>query len=81
MRVQSGALSVLPATVIASERMDASDGWRLLESGELIHIDGDLNVTSSIVVDRPPAKMIDLKALGAQAVAAQGEGPADVPAA
>ena len=35
MRVQSGALSVLPATVIASERMDASDGWRLLESGEL----------------------------------------------
>ena len=81
MRVQSGALSILPATVIASERMDASDGWRLLDSGELIHVDGDLNVTSTIVVPDPPAKMIDLQAMGAQAMAAQGEGPADVPAA
>jgi predicted glutamine amidotransferase len=81
MRVQSGALSVLPATVIASERMDSSDGWRLLESGELIHIDENLNVTSEVVVDRPPAKLIDLQAMGAQAVAAQGQGPADLPAA
>jgi predicted glutamine amidotransferase len=81
MRVQSGALSILPATVIASERMDASDGWRLLDSGELIHVDGDLGVTSTIAVPDPPAKMIDLQAMGAQAAAAQGEGPADVPAA
>jgi predicted glutamine amidotransferase len=81
MRVQSGALSILPATVIASERMDASDGWRLLDSGELIHVDADLGVTSTIAVPDPPAKMIDLQAMGAQAAAAQGEGPADVPAA
>lgn len=81
MRVQSGALSILPATVIASERMDSSDGWRLLESGELIHVDGDLGVTSTIAVPEPPAKMIDLQAMGAQAAAAQGEGPADIPAA
>jgi hypothetical protein len=60
--------------------MDSSDGWRLLESGELIHIDENLNVSSQVVVDRPPAKLIDLQAMGAQAVAAQ-EGPADLPAA
>jgi predicted glutamine amidotransferase len=81
MRVQSGALSILPATVIASERMDSSDGWRLLESGELIHVDENLNLTSTVVVSDPPAKMIDLQQMSAQAAAAQGEGPADVPAA
>lgn len=81
MRVHSGELSILPATVIASERMDSSAGWRLLESGELIHVDSDLNVTSSIVVDHPPAKLIDLQEMSAQAAAAQGAGPADMPAA
>ena len=39
MRVHSGELALRPATVIASERMDQSDGWRLVDSGELIHID------------------------------------------
>ena len=39
MRVQSRELSFLPATVIASERMNANLGWRLLESGELVHVD------------------------------------------
>ena len=34
-----GRASFLPATVIASERMNANLGWRLLESGELIHVD------------------------------------------
>jgi predicted glutamine amidotransferase len=81
MRVQAGELSFLPATVIASERMDSSAGWRLLESGELIHIDANLDVTSTIAVDHPPAKLIDLKEMSAQAAAAQGEGPADAPAA
>jgi hypothetical protein len=61
--------------------MDSSDGWRILDSGELIHIDENLNVTSEIVVDHPPAKLIDLQAMGAQAAAAQGQGPADAPAA
>jgi predicted glutamine amidotransferase len=81
MRVQSGELSILPATVIASERMDASSGWRLLESGELIHVDENLNVTSTMAVPDPPAKLIDLEELSAQAAAAQREGPADAPAA
>ncbi len=56
----SGQLSILPATVIASQPMDSNPGWRMLESGELIHIDGDLNVTSTIAVPDPPASMLEL---------------------
>ena len=80
MRVQSGALSVLPATVIASERMDSSDGWRLLESGELIHIDENLNVTHN--GGRPPAREADRPpGAGRAGGGGPGRGPADIPAA
>jgi predicted glutamine amidotransferase len=81
MRVHSGELSILPATVIASERMDSSAGWRLLESGELVHVDADLRVTSTMAVADPPENLIDLREMGAQAAAAQGEDPAGAPAA
>ena len=73
MRVQSGALSILPATVIASERMDSSPGWRLLESGELIHVDPGLQITTTIAVPDPPARMM---VLSAQEAVAQAEDPA-----
>lgn len=61
-RVFSGELAILPATVIASQRMDANPTWRLLESGELIHVDSRLKVTSTIAVSDPPAKMMELTA-------------------
>jgi glutamine amidotransferase len=73
LRVLSGELSVLPATVVASEPMDSSPGWRLLESGELVHVDPELRVTSTIAVPDPPAHMIDLSE---QEAVAQGEEPA-----
>jgi predicted glutamine amidotransferase len=76
MRVQAGELSFLPATVIASERMNTNFGWRLLESGELIHVDSQLTVTSTIAVPDPPAHMIDLAKLSARAAVAQGQEPA-----
>ena len=60
MRVHSGELSLLPATVIASERMDRSGGWRRFESGELIHVDPELRVTSTMAITEPPAKMMEL---------------------
>lgn len=59
-RVVSGQLAIIPATVIASQPMDQSLGWRLLESGELIHIDADLGVSSQVVVAEAPAKMLEL---------------------
>jgi glutamine amidotransferase len=61
-RVFSGQLAIRPATVIASQPMDTNPLWRLLESGELIHVDAELNVTSRIAVPDPPARMLELTA-------------------
>jgi glutamine amidotransferase len=68
-RVFSGQLAILPATVVASQPMDSQPGWRMLESGELIHVDPALNVTSSVVVDGPPATLMELTAKEAVAQA------------
>jgi glutamine amidotransferase len=76
MRVQSRELSILPATVIASEPMDSNPQWRLLESGELIHVDPQLRVTSTIAVTQAPADLIDLSTFSKRAAIAQGEEPA-----
>ncbi len=72
-RVFSGQLSILPATVIASQPMDTNPLWRQLESGELIHVDENLRVTSTIAVPDPPAHMMELTA---KEEAAQREDPA-----
>jgi len=73
MRVLSAELSILPATAIASQRMDASPGWRLFEPGELVHVDSRLQVTTTIAVPDPPAQMIELRP---EEAVAQAEGPA-----
>ena len=72
-RVFSGQLAILPATVIASQPMDTNPLWRRLESGELVHVDPELRVTSTIAVPDPPAKMLELTS---QEVVAQHEDPA-----
>lgn len=61
-RVFSGQLSLLPATVIASQPMDSDPGWRLLQPGELVHVDPELRVSSAIVLSEPPAHMLELTA-------------------
>lgn len=61
-RVFSGELAILPATVIASQRMDSNPTWRMMEPGELIHVDSRLKVTSTIAVPDPPVKMMELTA-------------------
>jgi glutamine amidotransferase len=73
MRVRSGELARKPCVVIASERMDDDAGWRLLEPGELVHVDGDLNVTSTTPVDRPPAQQLSLEDLTGKAASSQAE--------
>ena len=72
-RVFSGQLSILPATVIASQPMDTNPLWRMLESGELIHVDAELQVESMIAVPEPPAQMLELTT---QEAVAQQEDPA-----
>jgi predicted glutamine amidotransferase len=61
-RVFSGQLSIRPATIIASQPMDTNPLWRLLEPGELIHVDQELRVSSTIAVTDPPASMLELTA-------------------
>jgi predicted glutamine amidotransferase len=70
-RVRSEDMATRPAVVVASERLDEDAGWRLLAPGELIHVDPDLHVTSSIALDRPPAHQLTLADLGGKAAASQ----------
>ncbi len=72
IRVRSGDLATRPAVVVATERMDEDTGWRALESGELLHVDGDLGVSTRRVLDSPPAHPLTLADLGVKAAASQG---------
>ncbi len=71
IRVRSGDLSRAPAVVVASETMDEDAGWRALAPGELVHVGPDLSVSSTTVVDAPPAHQLTLADLGATAAASQ----------
>jgi predicted glutamine amidotransferase len=71
VRVRSEPLARHPSVIVASERMDEDPGWRLLESGELLHVGPALQVDSSIVLDRPPAQLLTLADLDPTAAAAQ----------
>jgi len=62
-----------PLVTIASERMDGDPGWRLLESGELLHVGPQLEVGSRRILEGPPAKQLSLADLGAQARASQAK--------
>lgn len=46
-----------PVVVVASERIDGSDDWRMLDPGELIHVGPDLQVSSTRAVDHPPVHL------------------------
>jgi glutamine amidotransferase len=71
MRVRAGDLASRPAVIIASERMDEDAGWRPLQSGELLHVDSDLNVTITRPLTAPPAHPLTLADLGVKAAVSQ----------
>lgn len=55
-RVTSADARTRPVVVVASERMDGDPGWREVRSGELLHVEPSLEITSqSIMHDRPTA--------------------------
>ena len=60
--VHAPALQALPAVVIASEELDGEQGWRMLTSGELVHVRPDLSVESAVVIPGPPAHLVPLPA-------------------
>ncbi len=71
MRVLSPDLALRPAAILASERMDDNPTWRSLESGELVHVDADLNVTVTRPLDQPPAHQLTLADLEPEVASSQ----------
>lgn len=60
--VHAPELHVLPSVVVASEELNGEHGWRMLASGELIHVRPDLTVESTVVLPEPPAHLVPLPA-------------------
>ncbi len=57
--------------------MDDDPGWRLLDSGELVHITSDLDVTATRAIGRPPVHRLTLDDL--EPPAASSQSPAKLP--
>jgi len=58
VRVRSAGLAHQRCVLVASEPMDEDAGWRLLRSGELVHVGPSLDVESTVAVDAPPAHVL-----------------------
>lgn len=73
--VRSEEAAQRSVVVLASEPMDEDPGWRSLESGELLHVDRDLNVSSTIAFPSPPTHQITLADLDEHGQASQSAPP------
>ncbi|MFI1538251.1 class II glutamine amidotransferase [Streptomyces anandii] len=71
LRVHSAHLADLPSVVVASERMDDNPDWRLMEPGELLHVDAELRTTRRVVLPDAPARPLTLDDLHPDAAASQ----------
>ena len=60
--IHAPALHELPSVVVASEDLDGERAWRMLASGELVHVRPDLTVESAVVLPDPPAHLVPLPA-------------------
>ena len=60
--VHAAELHVRPSVVVASEELDGEHGWRMLASGELVHVRPDLTVESTVVLPEAPAHLVPLPA-------------------
>jgi len=76
IRVHSADAGDQPSVVIASEPMDADPGWRPLASGELVHVDRELQISSTIAIEHPPRHPLTLADLAPHAAASQSAPPA-----
>jgi predicted glutamine amidotransferase len=71
IRAHSEHLRSRPSVVFATERMDDHPRWRLIEPGELVHVDAELQITRQVVLPDPPRHQLHLDDLSAAAQAAQ----------
>jgi predicted glutamine amidotransferase len=58
VRVRSAGLAHQRCVLVASEPMDEDAGWRVLRSGELVHVAPSLEVESTVAIDAPPAHVL-----------------------
>jgi predicted glutamine amidotransferase len=65
--------------VVASERMDSNPGWRMLPSGELVHVTDTLEVSRRLILEHPPARLLSLGELTPTAQASQAHAGSRLP--
>ena len=76
LRTRSEDLAGVGSVVIASEPMDDDPAWRLMDSGEMLHLAADGTVTSERPVG-PLARPLGLEDLGLSAAASQAHAAQD----
>jgi glutamine amidotransferase len=60
--VHAPDLADTAAVVVASEQLDGESGWRMLASGELVHVRPDLSVHAQLALPQSPAHLMPLPA-------------------
>jgi predicted glutamine amidotransferase len=58
IHAQSDLLCTRPSVVLATEPMDDDPRWRLLHPGELVHIDGSLQIDRTMILPDPPRHLL-----------------------
>ena len=71
IQAHSPALADRHLVIVATERMTDDPQWRLMEPGELLHVNQDLDIESHLAFTQRPQRMIKLDELDATAAASQ----------
>ena len=71
INVQSAHLQSRPSLLVASEPMDDDPRWRLLDSGELVHVLPDLGIETSRPFPAQPRRRLTLAQLDPVAASSQ----------
>jgi predicted glutamine amidotransferase len=58
IRALSEQLCTRKSVVFATEPMDDDPRWRLLDSGELVHVDAELRISRRLVLPDPPRQLV-----------------------
>jgi predicted glutamine amidotransferase len=71
IRAHSEHLRSEPSVVFATEQMDDHPRWRLIDPGELVHVDAGLQINRHVALPDPPRHQLHPEDLTAAAQAAQ----------